>query len=59
MRLKTENEELKRADKKKQQIEPKATGDNGLAAAENLAGPALTSALARVRARRLTSRGGE
>ena len=57
MRLKTENEELKRADKKKQMIEPKgAAGDQYNSAVEATA-PALTSALARVRARRTTSQG--
>merc|ERR1712091_474059 len=56
MRLKTEVEELKREQKKKQQIEPKdaasADASEGSAAA-----PALTSALARVRARRGTATG--
>jgi hypothetical protein len=53
MRLKTEVEELKRESKKKmQQIEPK-----GAEAAEAVAAPALTSALARVRARRGTATG--
>mmetsp|Transcript_11984 Transcript_11984/g.41348 ORF Transcript_11984/g.41348 Transcript_11984/m.41348 type:complete len:99 (-) Transcript_11984:673-969(-) len=55
MRLKTEVEELKRADKKKQQIEPKAPMNEQDAAM--VAQPALTSALARVRARRSTAQG--
>mmetsp|Transcript_9863 Transcript_9863/g.19696 ORF Transcript_9863/g.19696 Transcript_9863/m.19696 type:complete len:1553 (+) Transcript_9863:169-4827(+) len=57
MRLKTENEELKRADRKKQQnqIEPKG----GEAGALSAAGPALSSALARVRARRQTAQGSQ
>ena len=54
MRLKTENEELKRADKKKQMIEPKTPSES---AAMEAAAPALTSALARVRARRTTAQG--
>jgi hypothetical protein len=57
MRLKTENEELKRADKKKQMIEPKGAAGEGLNTALDASGPALTSALARVRARRTTSQG--
>ena len=55
MRLKTEVEELKRESKKKQQIEPK--GAMTEAAAADVAQPALTSALARVRARRGTAQG--
>uniref|UniRef100_A0A7S0ES13 GB1/RHD3-type G domain-containing protein n=1 Tax=Hanusia phi TaxID=3032 RepID=A0A7S0ES13_9CRYP len=55
MRLKTEVEELKRADKKKQQIEPKAPMSEQ--DASMVAQPALTSALARVRARRSTAQG--
>mmetsp|Transcript_14472 Transcript_14472/g.34268 ORF Transcript_14472/g.34268 Transcript_14472/m.34268 type:complete len:1552 (+) Transcript_14472:171-4826(+) len=56
MRLKTENEELKRADRKKQQnqIEPKG-GEGAMGAAA----PALSSALARVRARRQTAQGSQ
>jgi hypothetical protein len=54
MRLKTENEELKRADKKKQMIEPKTPSEHS---ALEAAQPALTSALARVRARRTTAQG--
>lgn len=57
MRLKTENEELKRADKKKQMIEPKGAAGDGYNSALDASGPALTSALARVRARRTTSQG--
>ena len=57
MRLKTENEELKRADKKKQMIEPKGAAADHPNAALDAAGPALTSALARVRARRTTAQG--
>jgi hypothetical protein len=54
MRLKTENEELKRAEKKKQQIEPKTpAGEGGSTEGQ----PALSSALARVRARRTTAQG--
>ena len=55
MRLKTEVEELKREQKKKQQIEPK--GAMTEASAADIAQPALTSALARVRARRGTAQG--
>jgi len=58
MKLKTENEELKRAEKKKNTIEPKAQGGMTEGQAENIAAPALTSALARVRARRTTAQGG-
>mmetsp|Transcript_49551 Transcript_49551/g.117872 ORF Transcript_49551/g.117872 Transcript_49551/m.117872 type:complete len:1566 (+) Transcript_49551:63-4760(+) len=60
MRLKTENEDLKRAEKKKQTIEPKPAGagaDSGGATTE-VAAPALLSALERVRARRTTAQGG-
>jgi len=56
MRLKTENEELRRADKKKQMIEPKTPSVGGDGAGAEQA-PALTSALARVRARRTTAQG--
>jgi len=55
MRLKTEVEELKRESKKKQQIEPK--GAMTEASAAEVTAPALTSALARVRARRGTATG--
>jgi len=57
MRLKTENEELKRAEKKKQMIEPKAPSIGGEEGALAAAAPALSSALARVRARRTTAQG--
>ena len=57
MRLKTENEELKRADKKKQMIEPKGAAGDAMSAAMDASAPALTSALARVRARRTTAQG--
>jgi hypothetical protein len=71
MRLKTENEALRRADKKEQAIRREGAGaaedsddeDSGAtvsalaAAALDAAGPALTSALARFRARRATAQG--
>jgi hypothetical protein len=57
MRLKTENEELKRADKKKQMIEPKGAAGDSFNSALDASAPALTSALARVRARRTTAQG--
>jgi hypothetical protein len=57
MRLKTENEEVIRAYKKNQMIEPKgAAGDTYNSTMDETA-PALTSALARVRARRTTAQG--
>ena len=58
MKLMTENEELKRAEKMKNTIEPKAQGGMTEGKAENIAAPALTSALAQLRARRTTAQGG-
>jgi hypothetical protein len=57
MRLKVENEELKRADKKKQMIEPKGAGGDAYNNAIDTLAPTLTAALARVRARRTTAQG--
>ena len=56
--LMLENEELKRAEKKKNTIEPKAQGGMTEGQAADVAAPALTSALAQLRARLTTAQGG-
>ncbi len=57
MRLMTENEELKRAEKKKQMIEPKGAAGDAYNSAMDASAPELTSAIARVRARRTMAQG--